>query len=113
MKVLKESVRYQLLIKQFQLDNSTLTWEKIENSLERIFLYIYKYTTIMYIEFIDEKVLFNYIKFHRLKNFEEISFSEAIRDVKILLYFLEKIKGIKKIHGVNFSVNNYSLWTRL
>ncbi|MCQ6273361.1 hypothetical protein JMM81_00015 [Bacillus sp. V3B] len=62
---LKNKMRYELLVEQFQIDTSTLFYKELKYSIERIFSSIYNYTDIMYIEFIDDKALYSYIKYHR------------------------------------------------
>jgi site-specific recombinase XerD len=110
MKDFKNINRYQMLIGQFQADCDVC--ERMKRSLERVFLYVYTYTNIYYIEFINEKVLINYIKFHCSRNFKETSIIEIIKDVKNFIDFLER-KGVKNTPKVDLSVKNFSFWTRL
>ncbi|MCQ6274238.1 hypothetical protein JMM81_04505 [Bacillus sp. V3B] len=110
---LKNQMRYELLEEQFQIDTSTLFYTKSNSSIERIFLYIYNYTDIIYLEFIDRKVLYDYIKYHQSTHFKEISFIETIRDIKHFLYFLENIKEMKEIPKIDLSIKNFFLWARL
>ncbi|WP_071392625.1 hypothetical protein [Bacillus tuaregi] len=114
MEALKRCKRYKWLKKQFQYCKSPLAYKDIDNSLERILFYVYSYTNINYIEFIDDKVLYNYIKTHRLNNFREINFVTAISDVKNYLLFIEANKELKEYKPeIDLSVKNFSLWMRL
>ncbi|MCQ6277609.1 hypothetical protein JMM81_22425 [Bacillus sp. V3B] len=107
MKILKNSMRYELLAKQFQKEEPTVV--EIQDSLDRIFFYIYNYTDLMYLEFIDDQTLYSYIQFHRSKGFNEISFIETIKDIKNFLCFLKKIKKVKNTPQVDLSIKNLSL----
>lgn len=81
---LKNASRYELLRDQFYINKNNN--EQIEESLHRIFLYVYNNTNIMHIDFINEKVLLEYIQFQRSNHFKEVSFTGAIKDVKNFLY---------------------------
>lgn len=116
MKVLNDTMRYQLLaeqltLKQFQVDCTTGYYKEMEKSLTRIFWHVYTYSNVLYIDFIDEKLLVDYIKHHKKRNFQELDFIDAIKDVKHFLIFLEKFKKAPKIPQIDLSVNNVSLWT--
>lgn len=115
MKELTTDVRYEMLYRQFQVPNDEQTkyHEKLECSLNRVFKYIYYYTNIMYIEFINRETLYNYIRFHCSKEFKEVAFTEVIRDVKNFLYFLKYIKKIHHVPKVNLAVENVCLWTEI
>lgn len=115
MKALKNNMRYELLVAEFQCPHykSTYYSKEIKNSLHRIFSYIFNHTDVYYLESIDENVLYDYIEYHRKTNFKEVSFVEALRDIEHYLYFLENIKGVKNVPKINLSVNNFFLWSRL
>lgn len=100
-----------LLLKQFHLDQSTWTFKKVEKSLTRIYEYVSSYTNIVYIEFIDEEILYNYIKYC-LNHLNEISLIQVIDDVKNYLKFLE-VNQYEYIPKVDLSVKNCKLWTNL
>lgn len=108
----KDTSRYDLLKNQFYLKSLSHN-EEIEDSLRRLFLYVYKNTKITYIEFINEQILFDYINFQRSKGFKDVSFISAIRDIKNYIYFLKNIKKSEYTPKVNLSVNNYPLWLNL
>ena len=80
--VFKNKMRYELLFEQFQLNTYDLFYKDMQLSLDRLFSYIYNYTDIMYIEFIDKNTLYDYIKYHRSKKVREIHIIEIISDVK-------------------------------
>lgn len=110
--LLKDEWRTNLLVKQFQLHKFTRAFKTIKKSLTRIFEYVSLRTNIVYIEFIDEEVLYNYINYHRLNHFNEIGFEQVIRDIKNYITFLEKNR-YEYIPEVDLSVKNYKLWTSL
>ena len=110
--VFKNKMRYELLFEQFQLNTYDLFYKDMQLSLDRLFSYIYNYTDIMYIEFIDKNTLYDYIKYHRSK-VREIHFIEIISDVKKFLFYLEDIKKYKNVPKIDLSVKNFSLWSKL
>ncbi|WAA09755.1 hypothetical protein [Fervidibacillus albus] len=113
MKTLKETTRYELLVEQFYMESSTPFFQQLHLSLDRILFYVYTYTNIYFIEFIDEKVLYSYIKYHRQKSFSEVSFKDVLKDINNFLYFLKYEKRMKNIPKVDLSINNFHLWTKL
>ena len=106
-------MRYELLYEQFQLNTYDLFHKDMQLSLDRLFSYIYNYTDVMYIEFIDKNTLYDYIKFHRSKKVREIHFIEIISDVRKFLFYLEDIKKMKNVPKIDLSVKNFSLWSKL
>ncbi|GIN64163.1 hypothetical protein J27TS8_41560 [Robertmurraya siralis] len=113
MKVLTQSTRYDLLRAQFNLDSQSAMNDEMRNSLNRIFSYVFNHTKIMYLEFIDEKVCCNYIKFHHANQFEEVSYMETLKDIKNFNNFIQNIKSIKNAPNIKPSIINYSFWMRL
>lgn len=112
MQSLRETSRHQLLAQQFSFETSTLGDEKIQESLERIFTYVYSYTNIWYIDFIDEGTLYNYIK-KQQELPDGVDFYQAVRDVKNYLYFLRYIKRSRNIPDIDLSIQNLLLWTKM
>lgn len=106
-------MRYELLFEQFQIKSYDLFYEDLQQSLDRLFSYVYNYTDIMYIEFIDKDTLYDYIKYHRSKKEREIHFIEIISDIKNFLFYLKVIKKIKNVPKIDLSVKNFNLWTKL
>ena len=104
---LKNKMRYELLLEQFQFKKVIPYYWEFKNSLNRIFSYIYQYTDIMYIEFIDEEVLHKYIKFHCSRTVKRSNFVESVKDVKRFLVFLKNTKKVKKIPKVNLSLKGF------
>lgn len=104
--------RYEWLLNQFQTDSSSPFYIEVNHSLNRIFTYIYDYTLIMYIEDIDEEILYDYIQFQSLNN-KEIGFVKAIKDVKLFIYFLKYIKRLKNIPSVDFSIKQFVYRTKI
>jgi hypothetical protein len=104
---LKNKMRYELLLEQFQFDKSVPGYWEFKNSLNGIFSYIYHYTDIMYIESIDEEVLYNYIKFHCSQTVKENNFVKSVKDVKRFLIFLKNNKKVKQIPKVDLSLKSF------
>lgn len=106
-KDLQKDLRYELLLFQFQLhDNDRdLFNDEFQESLQRILKYIYQYTNILYLEFVNKDILYDYIKYHYETGFKDVTFYGAIKDVKYFLYFLKHIKKMPKIPEVDLSVN--------
>ncbi len=115
MLVIKNDVRYELLVDEFRLprEKSAFYSKELMSSLELIFSYVYNFTDVYYIDSIDEELLYSYIKHHGKRNFKEVSFIKATKDIKNFLYFLNNIKGLKNVPKVNLSINNISLWSKL
>lgn len=113
LKLLNQSTRYEFLRSQFSLDSQRDHTEEMEKSLNRIFSFVYEHTKIMSIGFIDEKICCSYLKFHHSKNFEEITFTEALKDIKNLNYFVHHIKEYKNVPKIKLSLKNYSFWLKL
>lgn len=109
---LKDEWRTDLLLKQFQLDQSVWSFTEVKKSLTHIYEYVSSCTKIVYLEFIDEEILYDYIKYHSSNHFNEISFKQAIQDVKNYISFLQTNR-YEYIPEVNLSVKNYKLWSSL
>ena len=107
---LKEFSRYDLLLSQFQEDGLGL---KAQQSLDRIFSFVYEYTDIHYLVFLRQETLTDYLKFHCSRNFEVISFMQAVEDIKTLQAFMEKKKEIKSVPKIDLSLQNLNLWMLL
>ena len=110
---LRNKMRYDLLSEQFQINTYDLFHQDMQDSLDRLFSYIYNYTDIMYIEYIDKNTLYDYMKYHRSKKVRETHFIDIISDIKKFLFFLKDIKKIKTAPKVDLSVKNFSLWSKL
>lgn len=113
MQQLKNHVRFEVLAVQFRMAPKSMSDPELERSLQRIFSYIYSSTNVFYLEFVDESVLYGYIKHHREKGFQEVSFADAVRDVKNFLFFLKYIKGVKNPPSVDLGVKNIRFWANL
>lgn len=100
--------RLDLLRKQIYIDPSIDQSGKITNSLERIVYFLYEYTNIKFIDFVDEYILYQYIKQNKVNNFDE-----TIKDVKNLLFYLKYIKKSPYIPKIDLSTHNFALWKEL
>lgn len=104
---LKETVRFKLLTEQFQFESNTKELLDVRQSVYQLFNYIYHNTRILYIDFIDEKVLWKYIKYCLEKG---LGFQRAIKDIKNYLFFLKYIKGSHRVPKIDFSTISVYQW---
>lgn len=105
--------RLSLLIMQLKLIHEPiLDYEKrINESVSRICLFIYRHTNIYLIDSVDEEVLYKYIQYHDSIDFREIDFLTAVRDVKNFLRFLKK--NHYHVPNVDLSTLNFRFWSSL
>ena len=82
------------------------------NSLDRIFWFVYEYTDICNVESIKSDTLIEYLKYHHLEKFKQISFSQAVKDVKHFLNVRNKCIFTSTLK-IDLSIQNYYLWTRI
>jgi len=99
----RECSRYKLLLSQFTLDKEF----NIMNvkSFERIFNFLYEHTNIYYLGFIREENLIQYLEYHRTNQFSDISFIQAIKDVKLFQKYLRNHKQINHHVHIDLSLN--------
>ena len=86
--------------------------EHPRNSLDRIFWFVYECTDICNVESIKSDTLIEYLKFHHLEKFKQISFSQAVKDVKNFLNVRNKYISTSTIK-MDLSIQSYYLWTRI
>ncbi len=110
MTFLRNTMRYELLVDQFKLNENQRVPQEVEQSIERFFKYIFEQTDLYYLDYMDEDVLNGYIIYHSKDDFRTVSFSQCLKDVKAFLYFLEHIKGIKSLPTIDLSLKNLALW---
>lgn len=115
MSAIKNDVRYEILAEQFSFPSDKVIYctKEIKNSLGRIFSFMFNFSDVYYLENIDEKLLYNYIKYHGKVDFNNVSLVEVLRDVKNFFYFLKIIKGHRDVPEINLSINNFYLWSQL
>ena len=82
------------------------------NSFDRLFLFIYEYTDISYIESIKKDMLLEYLRYHHLEKFNCISFTQAVKDIKSFLYVRNNNISTSTL-DIDFSIQNYYSWTRI
>src|SRR6478609_6860562 len=82
------------------------------NSLDRIFWFVHEYTDICNVESIKTDTLIEYLKYHHLEKFKQISFSQAVKDVKHFLNVRNKLISTSTLKMV-LSIQSYYLWTRI
>ncbi|MFC5466396.1 hypothetical protein [Lederbergia graminis] len=107
----RKQPRYKILQFQFQAEDLYIDLQTQE-TLNRLFSFIYEHTNIMYLTFIKKKHLIDYLIYHSVNEFQIISFVEAVKDVKRFINFLQK-KKIKTIDDLDLSLINSMLWIRL
>lgn len=107
----KERLKYQF---QYQLEHKVklTNLKHPRNSLNRIFWLVYEYTDICNVESIKTETLIEYLKYHHLEKFKQISFSQAIKDVKYFLYVRNRHISTSTLK-LDLSVQSYYLWTRI
>jgi hypothetical protein len=107
----KERLKYQF---QYQLKYTVklTNLKHPRNSLDRIFWFVYEYTDICNVESIKTDTLIEYLKYHHLEKFKQISFSQAVKDVKNFLNVRNKLISTSTLK-MDLSVQNYYLWTRI
>jgi len=108
----KKEYRWNLLKQQFDLDPSNVMYKELKESLNRILHYVYTYTNVMFIDFVDEKVLYGYVKYHISINFSIVDFKQVLKDIKHFIFFLKNVKKREVVPKVDFSTNNIRLWLR-
>ena len=107
----KKRLKYQF---QYQLEHKVklTNLKHPRNSLDRIFWFVYEYTDICNVESIKTETLIEYLKYHHLEKFKQISFSQAIKDVKYFLYVRNRHFSTSTLK-LDLSVQSYYLWTRI
>ncbi len=107
----KERLKYQF---QYQLEYKVKlsNLKRPRNSLDRIFWFVYEYTDICNVESIKTETLIEYLKYHHLEKFKQISFSQAVKDVKHFLYVRNRHISTSTLK-IDLSVQSYYLWTRI
>ncbi|MBU8880844.1 hypothetical protein BGM26_17975 [Bacillus sp. FJAT-29790] len=110
MLALVKDQRYNVLKSQFQHEYIE---SNMEQSLERICLFLYHHTNIYYLSFVNEKTLLDYLKYHRSISFEIIPFVRVVKDIKNFLFFLQNNKNEGRVPTIDLTVWNFDDWTRL
>lgn len=88
--------------------------EEMVKALHRIFNFVYEHTKVMNIGFIDEKIFSSYLKYHHANNFEKVTYTQALKDIRHFNYFLHHIKGYRNnAPTIKLSLKNYSFWLSL
>lgn len=112
MSVIQELSRYDVLLSQFPFEENLFDCPEYA-PLVRIFHFLYENSSITNLAFLREETLVQYIKFHRFKQFEIISFTQAIQDIKIFAFYLRNKRGINKELRLDMSIKNYHFWIHL
>ncbi len=84
---------------------------RVQVSLSRFQTFILEQTNIIYISFIKEETFIDYLLYHQLKGFNIATFTQVIKDIKIINSFLKKSK-ICDI-DIDLSPLNHIFWTRI
>ncbi|MFD5853715.1 hypothetical protein ACFWGC_26640 [Cytobacillus pseudoceanisediminis] len=104
--------RHSLLAYQFTKKHSILP-QNIQESLNRIFDYVSQFTNILFIQFVDAKVLKSYLQYHHEYKFTKISFQDAMKDIRHFKFYLINLYGVELNLEVDFSIHNFNLWLRV
>lgn len=98
-------------MKLLELHNINDTNLSIREPLHRIFSFVYYYTNITKISSVREDTLLSYLQFHCSNQFEELSFYQVLKDIRIFILYLEATDNIKL--DVDLSIKNVYLWTMI
>lgn len=109
---LQELSRFDVLQSQFKVDDLGIPTAKQE-SLDRIFHFLYEHTDLLYLSFIREETLIQYIQYHAQKQFHPISFCEVIKDLKFFTWFLKNSKEINCIINLDLTLLHDNLWRQI
>lgn len=112
MSAIQQFSRYDVLISQFPFRENQIN-SKDNESLIRIFHFLHKNTDIQYIAFLKEETLGRYLEYHCSKQFEIISFVQAIQDIKIFIFYMQNSRSINKKIQLDLSLKNYNFWINL
>ena len=107
----KERLKYQFQ-NQLKYKVKLTNLKHPRNSLDRIFWFVYEYTDICNVESIKTDTLIEYLKYHHLEKFKQISFSQAVKDVKYFLNVRNKHISTSTLK-MDLSIQSYYLWTRI
>ncbi|MCJ7840154.1 hypothetical protein MUB24_04355 [Lederbergia sp. NSJ-179] len=106
---LRELSRYDVLLSQFQVGDLAIAQTK-QQSLDRLFHYIYEHTDLLYLSFMRKEILINYLQYHALDQFQTLSFNEVMKDIKFFIRFLKNNKEINCHIDLDLSLLHEDLW---
>ncbi|KRG15057.1 hypothetical protein ACA30_07700 [Virgibacillus soli] len=109
---LQELSRFDVLQSQFRVDDLGIPPEK-QKILDRLFHFLYEYTDLLYLSFIREEVLIQYLQYHAKNHFRILTFSEVVKDLKFFIWFLKNKKEINCVIELDFSLLHINLWKGL
>lgn len=112
MSAIKEYGRYSILSSQFPFKKIPVGSSEYD-SLNRIFHFLLESTDIYYLVFLKEETLVQYLKYHHLKHFKVITFTQAVSDIKIFTLYLKNNREINKELKFDVSLQNYHFWINL
>ncbi|MED3576095.1 hypothetical protein [Cytobacillus praedii] len=84
-----------------------------KKSLERFCTFIIENTDIHYISFLTDDILIDYLKFHKKSGFQEITFTQAIKDIKTLINVIQADEIKKCNKHFDLSIQNFHFWAKL
>lgn len=103
--------RIELLERQFYYLNYFHNNHKVKESLNRVKLYLLDHTTIYYIDFVKASELYGYIRKQKSTDFSEVSFLQALKDIKYFINYF-RFYSNKKLE-IDLSLLNHDLWLSL
>ncbi|MBO0992226.1 hypothetical protein [Bacillus sp. SD088] len=109
---LQERSRFDVLQSQFKVDDLGIPSKKQE-SLDRMFHFLYEYSDLLYLSFIREEVLIQYLHYHAKKHFKILPFCEVIKDIKFFTWFLKNRKEINCVVNLDLTLLHVDLWKEL
>ncbi|MGN7403076.1 hypothetical protein ACTHO0_24785 [Cytobacillus praedii] len=85
-----------------------------KKSLERFCTFIIENTDIHYISFLTDDTILDYLKFHKTRGFQEITFSQAMmKDIRTLIKLIQDDEINKCNKHFDLSIQNFHLWAKL
>lgn len=104
--------RYDVLLSQFPFNDKQIRMKERESFI-RLFDFLYEHTDIHYLAFIKEETLIQYLKYHYIRQFKYLSFTEVIQDIKRFIFYLKNRPEFNKDLKLDFSLLNLPLWIHL
>ncbi|MDQ0271249.1 hypothetical protein [Cytobacillus purgationiresistens] len=106
---MKNQMRKDFIDRQFTHANS-FTLRMLQPSLDRVSTFLTEETNVRFITFVSEEHISAYFRHHHNQNFNILSFSEVIKDLKNLKFFLTNFTSSSRIMHLDFSVSSIQSW---
>lgn len=111
----QELLKRKMIDEQFILhkDFFVLNRGEYQDSLNRIKSFIFLETDYFYIDFVSNKTLEDYIRYHKSLDFKIVTFQQALSDVKTFTHFMMYFSKRKKVIHMDLSIQNFGFWMKL